>query len=62
MERPADRATLPFDPASCENRILDSGMPAEHGMGIALMRRCVDELSFHFESGTLVRLLKHVKP
>lgn len=38
-----------------------SGAPAESGMGIKCMRRSVDELSFNFERGTTVRLIKRAR-
>lgn len=49
-----------FSPDGIEEAPACHGLP-EGNMGIACMRNCVDEVSFHFDHGTTIRLVKIVR-
>ena len=54
--RPVKDSGSGFDPRGLPNPIADENLLADHGRGIFLMKRFMDQVDFEFDHGTEVRM------
>ncbi len=51
-----------FDPVRLPNPLAPQGRVSNHGRGIFLIRKCMDDVRFSFESGTAIHMRRYCGP